>query len=239
MHYLLDFGEALGSHQAEKGRLEDGYEHLWDWSENGKAVFALGLWKRSWEDQQQTPWPAIGAFGAEHFDPRDWKEAYPYWPFEDMDAADAYWGAKLVMRFTRPTLEAIVAEAQLSSPDAARYLVDALMERRERIGRAYLDAVSPLDGFRISERALCMVDLAIHHGVATQGIVERSDRSGAVWQRVTLDARGRACLPIDDERGYRIARLRVRRGKQRRPPMEVHYRAGPDPRVLGIVRVAD
>ncbi|MDD9936547.1 MAG: hypothetical protein OXT09_23250 [Myxococcales bacterium] len=236
IHYLLDFGEALGSHQAEKRRLEDGFEHLWDWEDNTRAALALGLWKRTWEDQRQTPWPAIGAFGAEHFDPRQWKEAYPYWPFAEMDPLDAFWAAKLVMRFSPPMLEAIVAEGQLSNPDAARYLVDALIERRDRIGRAYLEALSPLDGFRIRDGELCMVDLAMHHGLAAKGIVERSDRSGEVWQSVTLSARGRGCLTVAQERGYRVARLRVRRGAELRPAVDVHFRAGPEARVLGVVR---
>jgi len=49
-HHFLDFGEALGGHGAEKGRPEDGWEHLWDWEKQGKATFAFGLWKRPWED---------------------------------------------------------------------------------------------------------------------------------------------------------------------------------------------
>jgi hypothetical protein len=44
VHYLLDFGEALGAHQAEKGRLDDGYEYAWDWGASGLRLVTFGLW---------------------------------------------------------------------------------------------------------------------------------------------------------------------------------------------------
>ena len=139
-HYLIDFGEALGGHAAEKGRFEDGYEHYWDWERQSRAFVSFGLWKRPWEDVENTPWPSIGPFVAEPFDPRYWREAYPYWPYFEMDPADAFWGAKLVMRFDRPLLEAIVEKGRFSDPEAAAYLVDTLLARRDKIGRAYLEA---------------------------------------------------------------------------------------------------
>src|SRR5690349_24311134 len=107
-----------------------------------KALLAFGLWKRPWEDLKPTPWPSVGSFSAQPFDPEAWREAYPFWPFIEMDATDAYWGAKLVMRFDRPMLEAIVAQAQLSEPAAAHYLVDTLLARQRAIGRTFLDAVT-------------------------------------------------------------------------------------------------
>ena len=240
-HHLLDFGEALGAHQAEKGRYEDGWEHYWDWENQTLALFAFGLWKRPWESHEETPWLSIGAFGPDPFEPRLWREAYPYWPFMEMDAADAYWGAKLVMRFDRPVLEAIVAQGKLSHSDAAAFLVDALLERRIALGREYLEGVTPLDQVTITPNHICAVDLGMRFGLATTGVVERLDPHDAVIDEHTVAPDGAVCLPIlphgrpDDD--YRIDRLRVRRGRDRKPVMQLHYKPGETPRVLGVVRV--
>lgn len=227
-HYLVDFGEALGAHQSEKGRLEDGFEHTIDWRENTKSLLALGLWTRPWERQVETPWPAVGPFQGTEFEPSMWREAYPYYPFMEADAADLYWGAKLVMRMSRAHVEAIVAEGGLSEPEASSYLVEALMLRREKIGQVWLDGVTPLDAWSIDDE-LCATDLAIAHGVAASGTVEGGG------SEVPIGPDGRVCLPRGDGR-YEVSRLRVRRDDGARPWMEVHYRGGDAPRILGIRR---
>jgi hypothetical protein len=234
-HYLLDFGEALGAHQAEKGRLEDGWEHVWDWNEQSQALLTLGLWRRPWEAQKQTPWLSIGAFGAREFEPKDWKEAYPFWPFAEADVADHYWGAKQVVRFTRPILEAIVAEAQLSEPDAAAYLVDALVGRRDKIGRDWLDAVTPFDDFEITGDQLCGVDLAVRYGIAREGVLVQTDESGNIVSEQRVGRDGRVCLPLPREE-YGVLRVRIRRGEALRPELQIHYASAPAPRIIGVIR---
>jgi hypothetical protein len=238
-HYLLDFGEALDGHAAEKNRKEDGWEHLVDWEMQTKATFSFGLWKRPWEDTKPTPWPALGSFSAHPFDPLAWREAYPYWPFAEMDASDAYWAAKLVMRFGRPILQAIVAEGKLRDQAASAYLLDTLLARRDAIGRAYLDAVSPLDDFTLTSRRLCMTDLATFYGFAQGGSVEWLSGS-EVRSSVAIGAQGRVCVSLRDEDGgrYTVYRMRVRRGVTVRPPLELHFKAAGRPRILGLIRVA-
>jgi hypothetical protein len=236
-HYFLDFGEAMDGHGAEKGRHEEGFENFIDWEMQVKATFAFGLWKRPWEDVQPTEWPAIGAFSAKPFDPAKWREAYPFWPFVEMDPSDAYWGAKLVMRFDRPMLEAIVAEGKLTEPRAARYLVDTLAARRDAIGRTYLDAVSPLDEFTLTAERLCMTDLAIHYGFVSGGRVEWLNGSRVTASRA-LHADGRVCVPAPKNDDYTVYRMRVVRGDSTRPPLELHFKAGKNPRILGLVRIA-
>lgn len=236
-HYLLDFGEALDGHAAEKGRPEDGWENFIDWEMQTKALFAFGLWKRPWEDVRPTPWPALGSFRAEPFDPRAWREAYPYWPFAEMDASDAYWAAKLVLRFDEPLLEAIVEAGQLSDPLAARFLVSTLIQRREAIGRAYLDAVTALDEFALTSDRLCMTDLAVKYGFARGGRVEWL-KGSEVRASVPIDRSGRVCVRLRHGDGYTIFRMRVTRDSRSRPPMELHFNARPAASILGIVRVA-
>ncbi|HKP57464.1 MAG TPA: hypothetical protein VJV78_12120 [Polyangiales bacterium] len=234
-HYLLDFGEALGAHQAEKGRLEDGYENVWDWEEQGKALISFGLWKRPWEAQTQTPWPSIGAFSARWFEPELWKEAYPFWPFSQADVADKYWGAKQVVRFTRPLIEAVVAQAQLSDAQAASYLVDALLGRRYKIGRDWLEAVSPFDDFQIGPKELCGVDLAVRYGIAREGALAQVREDGAIVDERLVARDGSVCTPLPPAR-YGILRLRTRRSRELRPVLEVHYSTEGKPRILGVIR---
>jgi hypothetical protein len=231
-HYLVDFGEALGGHAAEKGRKEDGWEHVWDWDYQTRAFFSFGLWTRPWESLEPSPYPAIGYFSAKGFNPLRWREAYPYFPFFETDDADAYWAAKLVMRFDRPALEAIVGQAQLSDPAAAAYLVEALIGRRDIIGRSYLDAVTPFDEFETVGTELCGVDLSTKYGFSKDAILEQKSRG---TKFVPIPAGGRACLPLPTEPGYVVWRVRIRRpltGKQT-PWMQLHFRNGV---LRGIIR---
>lgn len=236
-HYLVDFGEVLGAHRAEFDRPEDGWEYIVDWEKNGLALLALGLWNRPWEGHVETPWPAIGMFSAEAFDPERWREAYPFWPFFEMTPADAYWAAKIVMRFERPILEAVVAEGEFGE-EASAYLVDVLRERARKIGHAYIETVTALDAFEIDQRRLCAWDLGLVYGLAHEGVVERMESGDSKRVLVThpIAPGGRVCIPIAARSGYEIARLRVRRDGGARPVMQVHYRGGRGARILGIVR---
>lgn len=236
-HYLLDFGEALDGHGAEKGRREDGWEHFIDWEMQTKAAFAFGLWKRPWEDTQPTRWPSIGAFTARPFDPRAWREAYPFWPFAEMDASDAYWAAKLVMRFDHPMLQAIVTEAKLSDPEAARYLLSTLIARRDAIGQAFIDAVSALEDFALTGDRLCMTDLAARYGFARPGTVEWLNGSSVTFSQ-RAGARGRLCVRVPAQSAYVVFRMRIRRADGVRPTMELHFATNGKPRLLGLIRVA-
>ncbi len=215
-HYLIDFGEILGAHAAEKGREEDGFEHYWDWDRQPKAFFALGLWRRPSEAQRL------------HVR----REAYPYWPFFETDAADAFWGAKIVMRFDRPLVEAAVRSGQISSPGAVKYLVDALMVRREKIGRAYLERLTPLDQIVVGPSGLCAVDLGTFYGLAHGGLVERLDDTNKVIESGAIANDARVCLGIP-QGDYAVVRLRLKRGAQVRPVLQVHVRNG---HVVGLVR---
>jgi len=235
-HYLLDFGEALGGHAAEKGRNEDGWEYFLDWEAQTKAMFTFGLYTRPWEYLENTRWAALGNFSALGFDPDTWREAYPYWPFFETTAQDAFWATKIILRFDRSILEAVVAEAQFTEPGAAAYLVDTLIQRRDIIGHKYLEALSPLDHFEARPGRLCMIDLGLAHGLATLGQVERLDRNGDAFDRATPSADGFVCLSVPNDEEYRVLHLRVRRAGDVKPAVDVHLKGGPHARVLGIVR---
>lgn len=230
IHYLVDFGEAFGGHQSEKDQLQIGWEHLWDWKAQPLAFISLGLWTRPWECQEHTPWKSVGYFGATYFDPDGWHERYPYLPFIYLDDADAYWAAKLVMRFDRPMLEAIVATGQLTEPAAAAYLVDTLIARRDKIGAAYLDAATPFDRLSIQGGSVCGVDLGVAYGLEKAGSLVADGAS------YPISATGDVCAPLSAESGYHILRASIRRARHTTPEMQIHYIGGSSPRILGLVR---
>jgi hypothetical protein len=237
VHYLLDFGEAFAAFSAAGDRDANGFEYWVDYGAQPAAAFSLGLWVRPWEALEDTPWPSIGRFSAENFDPETWREMFPYWPFQEADAADKYWAAKLVMRFDRPLIRRIVQEGRLSHPQATEYLTDTLFERRTRIGKAYFQTVTPLDQFRIDAQALCAVDLSVRYGLVTSGLVQVLDEYGKPVFSQLVDPAGTICIPLPPDSEYRIYRLRVARGTTAYPPMRVHFKGGKHARILGIERL--
>ena len=236
-HYLLDFGEALAGQAAEANKPETGYEHWIDYKYNTLAALSFGIWARPWEQLEETRWPSIGLFSAKHFDPETWRPMSPYWAFDEADAADKYWAAKLVLRFDKPLLRALVAVGQLGHADADAYLVNALYDRGRVIGHRYLESVTPLDHFQISRNELCAVDMSVYHGLVTSGLVEVLDEHGDVAFDTLVGERGRVCVPIHDDDRYRIYRLRMLRRNVQHPIMQVHFKGGDKPRVLGVIRV--
>jgi hypothetical protein len=115
-------------------------------------------------------------------------------------------------------------------------LVDTLIARQKKIGLAYLEAVTPLDDVSIRPGALCAVDLGVHYRLATSGVVERLDDQDRVVDRRTVSGDGSVCLTIPESDQYTVYRLRTRRGRDLRRPMQIHFKGGPQARVLGIIR---
>ncbi|MBA3459965.1 MAG: hypothetical protein H0T46_08385 [Deltaproteobacteria bacterium] len=229
-HYLVDFGEAFGGHQDENQQRQIGFEYAWDFENQLKAMFAFGLWYRPWEAQRPSRWKQVGMFNAINFDPHQWRERYPYTPFRMAEPADLYWGAKLVMRFDRPLLEAIVKTGELGDGDAERYVVDTLLARREAIGKAFLDGVTPLDEITLTNNQLCGVDLARRYGIARDGEL----RVDGATQPIGAD--GGVCIAVSVAPGYHLVRARIRRHDHTTPALEIHYVGGSKPHVVGLVR---
>lgn len=230
VHYLVDFGEALGGHQDENHQAQIGFEHAWDFTAQFKAMFAFGLWYRPWEAQRPSRWKAVGMFNAINFDPRRWREWLPYTPFKMADRADLYWGAKLVMRFDRAMLEAVVKTGELGDADAERYVVDTLLARREAIGKAFLDGVTPLDAITLTGDRLCGVDLSRRYGIAKEGALIVDGRA------YPIAAGGEVCITLPVSVGYHLQKVQIRRRDHTTPALEIHYVGGPRSHLVGLVR---
>jgi hypothetical protein len=149
-HYLLDFGEAFGGHGAEHDHLWDGYEHWFSYGTAARNFVTLGLHVHPWEKIQYTRWKSVGAFESAVFDPKGWKETYPYEPIRRSRPADDYWAAKIIARLTHEQLQALVQAAGYPEEGAADYVLETLWQRRQKVLDCFLNAVSPIDaaGFR-------------------------------------------------------------------------------------------
>ncbi|MBI2822055.1 MAG: hypothetical protein HYX74_07500, partial [Acidobacteria bacterium] len=148
-HYLLDFGSCLGSGSVRAQSRRGGNEYILEWGPVLKSALTLGMWDRPWRHVRYPDYPAVGRFEADFFHPARWKPEYPNPAFDRMQDDDAFWAARIVLRFTDEMIQAIVRTGQIADTEAEKYLVDTLIKRRDKIIRYYLAQVNPLDNFRI------------------------------------------------------------------------------------------
>ena len=111
-----------------------------------KGIVTFGLWSREWMHVPYPGYPSVGNLEVEFFEPGSWKPQYPNPAFNRMDAADAFWAASLVSRFTDEMIRAIVAEARMSDPEAVAYLTDTIITRRDKVVNTVEIAAAWLDG---------------------------------------------------------------------------------------------
>ena len=146
-HYLQDFGSNLGSGSTSAQQPRGGYEYLIEGDKIAKGLFSFGLWTRDWTKVRYPANPSLGNIEADFFDPQRWKTEYPQPAFDQMDAADAFWAASIASRFSDEMVKAIVATGELSDPDAAQYLTDVLIRRRDKVVAYWIGQTNPLDRF--------------------------------------------------------------------------------------------
>ena len=164
-HYLIDFGSTLGSASNGPNSHRSGFEELFSWKSSAKEFFTLGLYAPRWSTARYPNLPSVGRFEYEAFDPEKWTPEYYNAAFNNMLPDDAFWAARQVMAFTDEQIRALVATGRFSDRRAEEWVTKCLIERRNKIGRAFLSKVLPLDRFRVQEGALRFEDLALTHGL--------------------------------------------------------------------------
>jgi hypothetical protein len=165
-HFLIDFTGSLGSAGQEGSKTAwSGHEALLPpFSEIRANLLGLGIFTRDWmRARYPTRLLDVGRFDGASFDPETWTTAYPIAPFENRLPDDTFWAARQVMAFTDAEIRAIVQTGQYG-PEAEDWITNSLIERRDRIGRAYFAKVLPLDRFRVADGRLQFEDLAVAHG---------------------------------------------------------------------------
>lgn len=167
-HYFVDFGKSMGAWRDELHMPYDGWASTLDVGEMAYSLITFGFGYRPWEHMVYPHLRGVGWFESKVFDPDLFEGAYPYYPHTLMDAADGFWAAKLIMRFSPEQIAAAVASARYSDSASADYVTKTLIERQRKIGEVWFRRVTPLDGIRLSANGeqLCFDDLLIRHELA-------------------------------------------------------------------------
>ena len=166
-HYMFDFGAILGS---SPDRRAAGFQYLYEGRPTLAGLATLGLWTPSFEfaNYPRDLYPYVGLIQADTFEPESWKPSYPNRAFSNMRPDDAFWAARIVSKFSDEALAAIVKKAQFREPRAADYLQSVLIKRRDKVVRAWLNAVNPLIDFKLAgDGALTFDNAAVAAGVST------------------------------------------------------------------------
>jgi hypothetical protein len=174
-HHLLDFGSTLGSGSDKPNSPRSGAYHF-SWRESAVQIASLGFAVPYWAKARYPRFPSIGLFESEVFDPEKWLPEYPNPALLNRLPDDEFWAAKQVMHFTDEEIRAIVRTGRLSDPAAEDYLVRCLIERRDKIGRAYFRKVLPIDRFALRGGELVFEDLAATHALPSPAPYEISWR---------------------------------------------------------------
>jgi hypothetical protein len=249
MHYLIDFGSALGAAAEFQADPRVSHEYGLDFPAVFREIATLGLAPKVWQGRRVPGLVGVGLFEAERYDPGTWLPETPaYLPIRVADRRDNYWASKILIRFTRAQLRAIVETARLSDPRAAEYIVDTLVARQRATARYWFERVPPLDHFTVTGTgALCFDDLLLAYELAprrsTRYRATVRDRDGRVLAVREADPQpgGRACtgpIPLAaGGEGYTIVEL----ASSRMPATGtfVHLARDPAtraPRVIGVWR---
>ena len=149
-HFLLDFGSTFGSDGKGAKHPRKGYANMFDLKDVLVSIFTLGLNRWYWEDWKPTPYPELGYFESEIFEPGRFDPIVPNPAFANMTDRDAYWGARTVMAWRDEDIRGLIGAGQFSNPEAADYLFERLKERRDKIGCHWFGKVNPLDWFQLT-----------------------------------------------------------------------------------------
>lgn len=162
-HYLIDFGSTLGSASVRANSPRSG-NYLFSWREVGAQILTFGLNVPSWARAHYPNFPSVGRFEWETFDALTWRPEYPNPAFLNVLPDDAFWAAKQVMAMSDDQIRWAVETGEYSNPDAAAWVVECLIRRRDKIGRAFFSQVLPLDKFSVEGDMLRFQDLGQLHG---------------------------------------------------------------------------
>jgi hypothetical protein len=143
-HYLQDVGSTFGIGANGPHDWDEGFEYFYQGDTTRKRLFTLGFGLSPWQTAKYQEFDSIGRFEGDAFDPLTWKPHWPTTAYIEMRADDAFWAARRVMAFSDDMIRTVVATGNLSEPGAEQYLVDVLIKRRDKIGRAYLTAINPI-----------------------------------------------------------------------------------------------
>jgi hypothetical protein len=253
-HYLMDFGSCFGSDGQYVKHPRKGYANMFDFRDVLVNTFTLGTKSWTWENHRPWKYPSIGYFESELFEPNKFDPIIPNPAFEQLTDQDGYWGAKIVMAFSREDLAALVSSGRFSDPEAEYYLLTTLLERREKIGHYWFSQINPLDYPTLRSEDgtwyLDFTDLAVYYGVKLPGASYRyeiTEDGRTVVAPTTTDSTsiplagvvpGASTTATDNANVFRVAVRTSRNGGTDWSDEAVFWlifdSAGSPPRIAGI-----
>lgn len=246
VHYLIDFGWALGAAAADTENPAFDFRYELDLKETLRSLFTFGLRREPWEYRKRPKLRGVGVYGVSDYRPGVWKPTFPSMlSLVLADQFDKLWASKILIRLTREQIAAAVDAGRLTDPASTRYLVDTIVARQRITAAYWFRRAAPLDEFSIDGGKLCFTDLALRHALEAApttfkiGAFDRNGRHVAT-SSVPADARGLACLanaPLSTSpERYTVFRIESSRGT---PPMLVHVAsdAAGTPRIIGLYRL--
>jgi hypothetical protein len=162
-HFLLDFGDIMGSDSDTPKDPRRGHVYAFDFTPALEQFASVGLYIPSWMRAHYPDIPEIGNFDSKSFDPEDWHSNFPNPAFGLRTPGDTYWAAKKLMAMGDEAIRAIVETGQYSDPHAVDWATRCLIERRDKIGRAFFADVLPLDNFQVRNGELVFENLAVKY----------------------------------------------------------------------------
>jgi hypothetical protein len=184
-HYMYDFGAILGSATRFADPATNNHEYFIDREASLRNLRTLGFSTPPYlrgAGEGDAP-ASAGRFDSARFSPERWRPNYPNAAFSNMRPDDAFWGARLVAKFSDELLAAVVAKGEYDDPRAAPYLARTLAERRDRIARAWLNGVNPIVDARLADDGtLTFANAAVEAGAAEPAAAYR-----IAWARYDND----------------------------------------------------
>jgi hypothetical protein len=168
-HHLLDFGSTLGSAGIGPHDYEEGHEYVYSGLRPLlNAALVHGFRAPAYRHIRYDVPRSVGRFDVTAFDPATWKPRVPNAAFSRARPEDLFWAATKLAGVTVPMIEAAVGSGRYSDPAAERYLIDALVLRRQRILESYLTAANPIVNPSLTpDGELRFENIAVASGIAT------------------------------------------------------------------------
>src|SRR6185295_17341034 len=91
-----------------------------------------------WEHAYAPPLMGVGLVESRTFDPAHWRPYLPNPAFDEGTERDLRWGARIVAGFSDDLIRAAVECGRYSDPNAADYLTNVLIERRDKVAAEWL-----------------------------------------------------------------------------------------------------
>jgi hypothetical protein len=146
-HNLLDFSSALGSGSIYAHEYWEGYEQIMEQKSHiGKDIITAGFLIEPYRTAPFFQSRAMGRMPSNYknWNPDTWLPRATNAAFVRSRLDDKFWAARKVIAINNDMIRAAVESGQFNDPKSEDFLVTAIADRRDAIGRTYLTAINPV-----------------------------------------------------------------------------------------------